>query len=114
VKKVNRDMALNPGGGSGILNPEQFDIEVLGSPPGTFHSSLRDFSSLESLPRTASWAKFNKFNRPCGTHLAIGRFSRRLFRPGLWLCLHGLGQIRLPAHKESQRLAVPQLTTNIT
>jgi hypothetical protein len=33
------------------------------------------FSSLESLPRTASWAKFS---RPCGTHFAIGRFSRRV------------------------------------
>ncbi len=28
--------------------------------PGSFQSSLRDFSSLESLPRTASWAKFSK------------------------------------------------------
>ena len=35
---------------------------------GNFQLSLRDFSSLESLPRTASWAKFN---RPSGTHLAI-------------------------------------------
>src|SRR3984885_10789751 len=41
---------------------------------GNFQSSLRDFSSLESLPRTASWAKFS---RPCGTHFAIGRFSRK-------------------------------------
>src|ERR1700732_1240450 len=38
-------------------------------PPGNFQSSLRDFSSFESLPRTASWAKFS---RPCGTHFAIG------------------------------------------
>src|SRR3984885_4976875 len=35
---------------------------------GNFQSSLRDFSSLESLPRTASWAKFS---RPSGTHLVI-------------------------------------------
>src|ERR1700738_4900438 len=40
-----------------------------GSPPGNFQSSLRDFSSFEFLPRTASWAKFS---RPCGTHFAIG------------------------------------------
>src|SRR5216684_6162945 len=36
--------------------------------PGSFQSSLRDFSSLESLPRTASWAKFS---RPCGTDFAV-------------------------------------------
>src|ERR1700688_773478 len=41
-----------------------------GLPPGNFQSSLRDFSSLESLPRTASWAKFS---RPCGTRLGGGR-----------------------------------------
>jgi hypothetical protein len=40
-----------------------------GSPPGKFQSSLRDFSSFEFLPRTASWAKFS---RPCGTHFAVG------------------------------------------
>jgi hypothetical protein len=40
------------------------DRSALGSPPGNFQSSLRDFSSLESLPRTASWAKVS---RPCGT-----------------------------------------------
>src|SRR5450631_2967777 len=49
---------------------------ALGLPSDNFQSSLRDFSSLEFLPRTASWAKFS---RPCGTHSAIVRFSRRLF-----------------------------------
>jgi hypothetical protein len=34
--------------------------KCLGLPPGNFQSSLRDFSSLESLPRTTSWAKFSK------------------------------------------------------
>jgi hypothetical protein len=51
-----------------------------------FQSSLRDFSSLESLPRTASWAKFS---RPYGTHPAIlsshldteARFSLLLYGP---------------------------------
>jgi hypothetical protein len=43
-------------------------MEVLwGRPQGNFQSSLRDFSSFESLPRTASWAKFS---RPCGTHFS--------------------------------------------
>ncbi len=37
---------------------------------GNFQSSLRDFSSLESLPRTKSWAKFS---RPCGTRSRDGR-----------------------------------------
>jgi hypothetical protein len=41
-------------------------------PVDHFQSSLQDFSSLEFLPRTASWAKFS---RPCGTHLVIGGFS---------------------------------------
>jgi hypothetical protein len=37
-----------------------------------FQSSLRDFSSLASLPRTASWAKVS---RPFGTQLsACSRF----------------------------------------
>ena len=40
--------------------------------------ALRDFSSLEFLPRTASWAKFS---RPSGTHFAIGRFARTHFSP---------------------------------
>src|ERR1700688_4580795 len=56
--------------------------EALGSPGGNFQSSLRDFSSLESLPRTASWAKFS---RPCGTNLAIARFSRTHFSPCAFL-----------------------------
>jgi hypothetical protein len=54
-------------------------MEVLwGSPSGCFQSSLRDFSSFEFLPRTASWAKFS---RPCGTQLHDGRFSRTHFTP---------------------------------
>ncbi len=59
-------------------------MEVLwGSPPGNFQSSLRDFSSLEFLPRTASWAKFS---RPCGTHFAIGSHadSKALISAVLW------------------------------
>jgi hypothetical protein len=34
--------------------------------------ALRDFSSLESLPGTACWAKFS---RPCGTEFAIATLS---------------------------------------
>src|ERR1700733_142629 len=37
-------------------------------PSANLQSSLRDFSSFEFLPRTASWAKFS---RPCGTHFVI-------------------------------------------
>jgi hypothetical protein len=37
-----------------------------GSMRTKIQSSLRDFSPLESLPRTTSWAKFS---RPFGTHL---------------------------------------------
>ena len=35
--------------------------------PVTFQSSLRDFVNGARKPRTASWAKFRKFRRPCGT-----------------------------------------------
>jgi hypothetical protein len=31
-------------------------VVLWGPPPGYFQSSLRDFSSFEFLPRTASWA----------------------------------------------------------
>ena len=55
-----------------------------GWPSGNFQSSLRDFSSLESLPRTASWAKFS---RPCGTHFATRRFSHPLFSPEVRLSI---------------------------
>ena len=48
-----------------------------GLPPSNFQSSLRDFSSLESLPRTASWAKFE----PSLRDSISGRsFSRRQVR----------------------------------
>jgi hypothetical protein len=57
--------------------------------PGDFQSSLRDFSSLESLPRTASWPKFS---RPCGTQFAVDGFSRRLFSPCGSISLLGFGQ----------------------
>jgi hypothetical protein len=64
-------MVPKAGSGSGILNCGIFlRWKCSRSPPGNFQSSLRDFSSLESLPRTASWAKFS---RPCGTHFAIVR-----------------------------------------
>jgi hypothetical protein len=42
-----------------------------------FQSSLRDLSCLESLPRTASWAKFSRPLRD----LFCRPFSRRLFSP---------------------------------
>jgi hypothetical protein len=51
--------------GSTILKRGIFWIEGLwGSPSSNFQSSLRDSSSFESLPRTASWARFS---RPFGT-----------------------------------------------
>ena len=51
-------------------------MEVLwGLPSGNFQPSLRDFPSLEFLPRTASWAKVS---RPCGTHCAIGSYPLAL------------------------------------
>jgi hypothetical protein len=46
---------------------------------GNFQSSLRDFSFLESLPRTASWAKFS---RPSGTHSARGLGSTVFLEKG--------------------------------
>ena len=72
-------MVLNSGSESGILNRRIFqDGSALGSPSGNFQSSLRDFSSLESLPRTASWAKFS---RPCGTILQSLGSQRTHFKP---------------------------------
>src|SRR5450432_2917041 len=64
-------MVLDSGSGSGILNRGIFEgRSAVGLPPGNFQSSLRDFSSLEPQPRTASWAKFS---RPCGTRFRDGR-----------------------------------------
>jgi hypothetical protein len=69
----------SPAGTTEKLNtPHIFGGNALKSPPGKVQSSLRDFSSLESPPRTASWAKFN---RPCGTHFAIGKSSRTHYNP---------------------------------
>jgi hypothetical protein len=51
-----------PGIGERIGNSQPRNIvkwKCLALPPGNFQSSLRDFSSLESLPRTASWAEFS-------------------------------------------------------
>jgi hypothetical protein len=45
-----------------------------GLPAGIFQSSLRDFSSVESLPRTASWAKFS---RPYGTRFKLALMGLR-------------------------------------
>jgi hypothetical protein len=56
-----------------IGNPQSRNIlkwKCPGLPPSNFQSSLRDFSSLKSLPKTASWAKFS---RPSGTHFGIGQ-----------------------------------------
>ena len=66
-------------------------MEVLWrSPSGYFQSSLRDFSSVEFLPRTASWAKFS---RPRSTssgqalrdsfHFAIGAHAHTLTLSGI-------------------------------
>src|SRR5450631_3936456 len=64
-------MVLDSGSGYGILNRGIFEgRSAVGLPPGNFQSSLRDFSSLEPQPRTASWAKFS---RPCGTRFRDGR-----------------------------------------
>jgi hypothetical protein len=63
-------MVLDSGSGSGILSLRIFEMEVPWDCRDNFQSSFRDFSSLEFLPRTVSWAKFN---RPCGTRFRDGR-----------------------------------------
>jgi hypothetical protein len=78
-------MVLNSGSRSGIL-----DRKHISRVPRTFQSSLRDFSSLESPPRTTSWAKFS---RPTG--LAIVRISRTLFSLRGTLFSHSLSLNRM-------------------
>ena len=72
-----------PGFGQTIGNSQSRNIlrwKRLGLPLSYFQSSLRDFSSLESLPRTTSWAKFN---RPCGTEFGNGVHTRAPKAPAL-------------------------------
>jgi hypothetical protein len=58
--------------------PDYFDWKGLGLPPANSSRPYGTFRLSNSLPRTASWANFS---RPCGTHFAIGRFSRTHFSP---------------------------------
>ena len=62
-------MVLDSGSGSGILNRE-YSMEVPWDCLRVTSSRPSGTLSLESQPRTASWAKFS---RPCGTRFRDGR-----------------------------------------
>ena len=76
--------------------------------PRNFQSSLRDFSSLEFLPRTASWAKFS---RPCGTQLGNGVLkSKHAFTARLKLC-PSFGSLPNPSRVSEGLMCCPNWAT---